>query len=395
MRASVDAGDRKLLIISGALLVAIGLIGFLLAPGASGPQTGFPSSYSTASGGGKAAYLLLENLGYQVERWSASPLDLPREARGVVFVLAAPAERPSSAEASQIRSFVRDGGVLLATDASSAAFLPEHHVVPAREPVLLFQKFSAQKETRVTRDAPEIVLRSNFRWDPKAPAVNDEDRPYGDKNGPVVVTYRFGKGEVVWWADSTPLTNYGLAQSSNLMLFLNSVTPTDGSPRATRVLWDEYYHGDRASLWSYLARTPAPWALAQLGMMALAALVTFARRSGPLRPLARESRLSPLEFIDTLGGLYQRKGAAREGLEIAYHRFRFMLLGRLGLPSSSSVDDIARGVRERLGWTVPGFWETLQRSERGAKSAPITEQQAMRLVQELHDYARRLRLDPL
>lgn len=393
MPASVDAGDRKLLIISGSLLAAIGLIGFLVAPGPEGPQAGFPSSYSTIAGGGKAAYLLLENLGYRVERWTASPVDLPRQPRGVVLVEAMPAERPTAEEASLVRDFVRNGGTLLATDASSTAFLPERQVVPTREPVLGFQKFAAQKQAWLTRDAPEILMRSNFRWDPKAPATDGEDRPYGDKNGPVVVTYRFGRGSVVWWADSTPLTNYGLTQSANLMFFLNSITPSDGSPRTTRVLWDEYYHGDRASLWSYLARTPAPWALLQLGIMAVAALLTFARRSGPVRPLSRESRLSPLEFIDTLGGLYQRKGAAREGLEIAYHRFRFMLLGRLGLPASSTVDDIARGVRERLGWTVPGFWETLERAERGAKSGPVTEQQAMRLVQELHDYSRRFRFD--
>ena len=389
MPAAVDAGDRKLLIISGGLLVVIGLLGFLLAPGATGP-TGFPSSYSTASGGGKAAYVLLHDLGYRVERWTAAPFDLPREARGVVLVLASPAQRPSAQDASLVRSFVRDGGLLLATDAASSAFLPERQVVATHEPVLGYQKFSAQKQDWLTRDAPEIEMRSNFRW---GPPTSGQDPLYGDQNGPVVITYRFGKGQVVWWADSTPLTNFGLTQSSNLMLFLNSVTPSDGNPRSTRVLWDEYYHGERASLWSYLERTPAPWALAQLGVMVVAALVTFARRSGPLRPLAQESRLSPLEFLDTLGGLYQRTGAAREGLESGYHRFRFRLLGRLGLPPSSSVDDIARGVRDRLGWTVPGFWETLQRSERGAKSAPISEEQVMRLVQELHDYARRLRLD--
>src|SRR5439155_24215129 len=132
---------------------------------------------------------------------------------------------------------------------------------------------------------------------------------------------------------------------------------------------DEYFHGDRRSFWSYAASTPAPWALAQLGVMAAAALITFARRSGPVRPLASPSRLSPLEFIDTLGALYQRKGAAREALKTGYHRFRFVLSRRLAPPSSASPDDIARGVRERLGLTVAGVWETHQRCALGVNSS--------------------------
>ncbi len=389
MRVPIDPGDRKLLIISAALLVGLGLAGFLFSPAAASSSTGFPSSYATDAGGAKATYLFLGELGYRVERWAAPPDHLPEDPSGAVLVLAEPVIQPSSGEKSAIGSFIRAGGRVLATGAPGAVFLPEHQVVPTAKPVFEFQKFSAEIPAPLTRHAPEIVMETNFRWG--APRVNQE-RLYGDADGPLVLTYRLGKGSVIWWADSSPLTNFGLTQASNLMLFLNSVDLNPGQPGRTRILWDEYFHGQRIGFWSYVGRTPAPWALVQLGLLATAALFTFARRSGPLRPLVEESRLSPLEFIDTLGALYQRKGAAREALEIAYHRFRFLLLGRLGLPSTASPDEIAKGVRERLGWTVPGFWETLQRSERAVKSERLEDAQAMRLIQELHDYAGRFRL---
>ena len=388
MRVSIDSGDRKLLIISAALLVGLGLAGFVLAP-AAGPSAGYPSSYTTDTGGAKAAYLLLEDLGYRAERWMAPPDQLPEDPRGAVLVLAGPVVRPSADEIAAIRAFVRAGGRVLATGSSAGVFLPEHHVVPTRKPVLGFQKFRAEAPAPLTRRAPDILMQTNIRWG--APLAGQE-RLYGDADGPVVLTYRLGQGSVVWWADSSPLTNFGLTQAANLMLFLNSIDLNPAPPEHTRVLWDEYFHGQRIGFWSYAARTPAPWALVQLGLLAGAALFTFARRSGPLRPLVQESRLSPLEFVDTLGALYQRKGAAREALEIAYHRFRSLLLGRLGLPPAASPDEIARGVRERLGWTVPGFWETLQRCERGVKSERLDDAQAMHLIQELYDYARRFRL---
>jgi len=278
---------------------------------------------------------------------------------------------------------------VLATGGSGAALLSAHRRASTHMPVFGPQKFNAELPAPLTRHAPEIVMQSDVRWEPP---LADQQRYYGDREGPTVVGFRIGKGEVIWWADSMPLTNYGLKQSSNLMLFLNSVDPDGERPENTRILWDEYFHGDRRSFWSYAAGTPAPWALGQLGVMAVAALLTFARRSGPVRPLAPASRLSPLEFIDALGALYQRKGAAREALKTGYHRFRFVLLRRLGLPSSASPDDISRGVRERLGWTVPGFWETLQRCELGVNSSHFDDALALLLIQELHDYARRFRL---
>jgi hypothetical protein len=389
MRVSIDPADRKLLIISGALLVAIALLGFLFAPSPAAQSSDDPTSYSSGAGGARAAYLLLGELGYGVERWTNPPSDLPQQPRRTVLVLAEPLVPPSAEEKSLVRAFVRAGGRVLATGIAGAALLSERHVAFIRQPKFEPQQFSAELPAPLTRHAPEIVMQGNVRWEPP---LAEEQRFYGDDEGPAVVGFRMGKGQVIWWADSMPLTNYGLTQGSNLMLFLNSVDPGAAKPESTRVLWDEYFHGERAGFWSYAGRTPAPWALVQLGMVAAAALVTFARRSGPLRPLLSPSRLSPLEFVDTLGALYQRKGAAREALEIGYHRFRFVLLRRLGLPLNASPDDISRGVRERLGWTVPGFWETLQRCELGAKSSHFEDAQALHLLQELHDYARRFRL---
>ncbi len=166
---------------------------------------------------------------------------------------------------------------------------------------------------------------------------------------------RDGSGEIIWWGSDSPLTNYGITRASNLALFLNCV----GSAPGTRILWDEYFHGVRPGLWHYLSHTPLPWALLQLLVLAAFLVITYARRSGALRPLLRQPRLSPLEFIETVGALYQRKGAAAGALEIAFPRFRFLLARRLGIPSTVTTAELILSVRERPGWTIPGFAETL------------------------------------
>jgi hypothetical protein len=42
---------------------------------------------------------------------------------------------------------------------------------------------------------------------------------YGDGDRTVVVKYPFGRGEVLWWASATPLTNAGLKEPGNLEFF--------------------------------------------------------------------------------------------------------------------------------------------------------------------------------
>jgi hypothetical protein len=385
MRASVDASDRTLVIVSGILLVLISLGGLLLAPRPETASPGFPSSYSTSSAGAKAAYLLLEELGYSVERWSSPPSALPKEAEDTVLVLADPFLPASSEEKAELQAFVRRGGRILATGGTAAALL--HLVGVAGTPVASvdWKNFPARVPGPISRLAPVISMKGDARWKAKPPQGLAY---YGDKQGGTVVSFRLGGGSVIWWADSSPLTNYGLSQASNLDLFLNSV----GEARGRRILWDEYYHGQRAGLWTYLARTPLPWAMLQAGLLALAVVLTYSRRSGPLTALVRESRLSPIEFVETVGDLYARKRAATGALEIAYHRFWSLLSKRLGFPAEAGLEKVRGTVRERFAWTEPGLVPVLSQCEGVLRSGINDEAQILKLVQELHNYTRRLRL---
>ncbi len=221
---SLDNRDRKLLIVSGALLVGITVAALFFSPPLEGPSVGYPSSYSTARGGAKAAYVLLGEMGYKVERWASPPGDLPGQygngAEHVLLVLAEPIIPPFTEDKLRLRTFIARGGQVLATGMTGASFLSENRLNASHETGFQFQKFVAELPGSLTRQAPEIVMKSDIRWPPPHP---HQQRYYGDSEGATVVSYPLGKGEVIWWADSTPLTNYGLTQASNLMLFLNSV----------------------------------------------------------------------------------------------------------------------------------------------------------------------------
>src|SRR5271166_4009225 len=61
---------------------------------------GHPSSYSTLRRGGKAAYLLLQQSGYPVERWNQPPKQLPADGHGILLIVAEPVSYPNTEETS-------------------------------------------------------------------------------------------------------------------------------------------------------------------------------------------------------------------------------------------------------------------------------------------------------
>ncbi len=387
MPVPLERADRKLLIVFGCGLLVVMVLIAAVTPGPAQPDLGIPSSYSAASSGAKAAYLLLKDLGYEVERWQEPPNDLLGQPEGQILILADPVLPTSAAERQALRAFLRAGGQVLSTGRRVAEVLPEGGALDHEPPKTGWKTYQAVIPSPLSRGAPEITMEPRGRWQMGYPG---HAGVYSDSRNTVVASYAVGKGRVIWWAAPTPLTNVGITRPGNLNLLLNSLGP----PGLRRIRWDEYYHFQRGSLWSYFAPTPIPWGLAQLGVFALAVLFTFARRNAPARAPVEESRLSPLEFVETLGDLYHRAHAAPAAVNISYQRFRYLLARRLGLSSAASIALLHQAVRDRLGWREPGLYETLQRAERGALSPSLSDAEALQIVQSLEQYAELFDLKP-
>lgn len=265
----LDPSDRRL--VAGAVIVMFLLVGvtFVLRPVPSQQEIGSPSSYSPDWLGTKGAYLLLQQLGYRVERWESPPDELPEKADGVTLIFGEPSEHASTAERAAVSRFVSAGGRLLVMGASGASFAPQSAAVPIPDSDLTPKPFPALLPSVLSRNAPEVTMVAPDEWSRLAPS---QLAIYGKDGKAAVVWYRFGKGEVIWWAVASPMSNGTIRDKGNLALFLNSVGPRD-----SRILWDEYFHGMRRSLSSYFAKTPLPWAGWQIALAFAALLFTFSR----------------------------------------------------------------------------------------------------------------------
>lgn len=377
MSATWRTSDLTALAVAAAGTVLLTTASFVVAPPDVLPRND-GSSYAPHREGARAAFLVLQQLGYDVNR-SFEPLAaLKAPPDRTILVIAQPSVNPSEQDSRALRSFIERGGHVLITGVVGAHFLRDlpQRGQPRSSPP---RTHTAAFPGALTAGVPEVEL-------PSAGAVVPGGSPfvavYGNHADPAVLAARIGSGRAVWWAGSGPLSNAGIDKPGHLELFLNSL----GSPTDRIVVWDEFYHGHTRSVWSYLAATPLPSAILQLLAVGSLALFTFARRRRPVWSPAVEPRTSPLEFIDTMGGLYERARTAPAAIVTIRTRVRRLLAEAAGLPASTPDDRLLPIGTERIG-LGPEASGIMMRADDAASRPDLTSPQALAIARELQSLA--------
>jgi hypothetical protein len=379
----VSAGEQRGFVVFGVgLLLVMTLVAWLNA-NENEKGEGTPSSYNVQRRGAKAAYLLLQKSGYAVARWRQPTSQLPADASGMILVLAGPESYPQAGEMGGIVRFLLHGGNVLITGVRPESFVPQSSA-ESGDLRVGFSECTPVAPTSLTRGGA-ISQDGDLFWNFVHYSATHFVIHFKDKNDkPVVVSYQMGQGRVIWWASALPLTNAGIRDRGNLDLLLNSI----GDNRT--VLWDEYYHGEHATSRVRSSDAVQTWALAQAGFLGLLVIVTFSRRSGPVVPLVRDSRLSPLEFVQTLGSVFHRARGAQVAVEIAFGRFQQIAARRLGIRGTGSAEEILVAMEQR-GLKIPEDTAALVRhGEEASGDTELTEGQALRHVQALSHAAQLL-----
>jgi hypothetical protein len=387
MPFAIDPSDRKLVYIAAAAFIVLATALAFFAPPSREQASPIPSIYSVDSNGAHAAYLLLKQLRCPVRVWERPPNELPEDPGSSVLVLADPIQPPVEKDRAALLNFVQAGGRILFTGSMLTSFFPDAH---SSEEALEspWQSYDADLPSNFTAGAPKISLQPEAEWT----TIEPSQMPlYGPADSAVVVSWRVGRGQILWWAGATPLTNAGITHDGNLNLFLNAVGSENGNAsEQPTIYWDEYFHGQRDSLWAYVEKTPVAWGLLQIAILGFAVLFTFSRRRGPIAMPATVSRLWPLEFVDTIGGLYERAHAEPAMVGAVYQRFRSLLTRQLRLPLTTDDAALAEAVRVRLGLKDDALGETLGRAAAASRAAKVPPGDALEIIHRLESLEERL-----
>jgi hypothetical protein len=374
---SLDSKDRKLLI---GCLVAVLLLAFVtafLSRNQNNDDNTVPSSYLTGRHGARAAYELLQASGYTVERWEQPLSDLAQRAdEQTVVIFAEPDPGDIAAEdLKAVRDIVARGGRVLVTGWVGGGLAPDGNVQPPTQ----FQSACklAPQGLDPLANTGEVWMDPEAGWGFEHPLDRVQ---YNCSGTPAAVEYGNGKGEVIWWAGSTPLENGSIGRANNLNLFLNALGPREGR----RIYWDESLHGETRTEWFY-ASGPAMWML-RAGLIAIALLIlfSFSRRRGPVRDLPAPMRATPVEFLEALGSLYAEAKASATAVELAYDRFRRRMGDLCGLKGAKmSAEELSRALRRRFPQASPELEKDLADCEAAVSNDKLPAKSALALVQAL------------
>jgi hypothetical protein len=382
--SSLDARDRRLLLWFVGIGLALAIATGFLLPRESNNDNPQPSTYLAGQHGARAAYETLLRSNYPIERWERPLSELAATAGPETVVIFAQPYTREPEDIKAVRKIVESGGRVLSTGLMGGYILPGE---AADQPKTF--NFAACKLEPEGLDAlsgsGEVWMAPQAAWAAGNPAARVE---YSCAGSPAVVEYNWGKGHIIWWASSTPLENGSLSRAHNLDLLLNSLGPREGH----RFYWDESLHGDIRSTWSYVAG-PA-WTMLWIGLAVLALLIvfSFSRRSGPLREVPPPARATPIEFLEALGSLYRKAGAASTAVSIAWDRFRRHSLRLCGQrPGKMSAAELAAVIRRRFPQAGADLEADLAACEEAAWGDAVNPRQALKLIQTLHGHYQKLK----
>ena len=340
-----------------------------------------PSTYNTDTHGAKAAYLMLTESGYRVERWTRPMSELGAAVDAhTVFISSAPDGAKPTAEV--VRSVLDHGGRVLVVGIAGAEVLPDGAALPGGHgPVHDCKGVPSASSDGLSN----VHLRTAARWTAKGDRFHAE---YSCEGLAVVVTYAVGRGFATWWADPLPLENAGIVQGDNLALLLSAIGP----PAGAHIVWDEAPPSEVPSLWSYAEGTPVHLIWWQLALVAGLVLVSVSRRSGPLRPDPVLSRAAPIEFVAALGALYAKAHATNAAVTLAYRGFlervdRYIPVRALA--DRSGAPAVAELLAARASLS-PSLQSDLVAAEAVRYSDPIPVRRALALVRALHAHEQAL-----
>lgn len=380
--SSLDAKDRTLLLWCVGIGLVLAIVSGILMPHSDNGNA-LPSSYMSGRHGALAAYETLLRSGYQVQRWERPLYDLADTAGpDTVVIFAQPFTREVS-DIRAVRTILERGGRVLATGFWGGLILPAGASIAPE--AFDFSACKLQPEgLEALSNTGEIWMRPEASWKVGNPAQRVDFSCGGQ---PAVVEYRWGKGSVVWWASATPLENGSLDRAQDLDLLLNSLGPRAGH----HFYWDESLHGDVRSVLSYAAG-PSLWMLGVgLPLLGLLVVMSFSRRSGPVRELPATARATPVEFLEALGSLYRKAGAASTAVAIALEQFRQHSLRLCGLRGARpGPAELAAIIHRRFPAVDAELEKDLAACEEAAWSEKVHPREALRLIQKLHGHGKTL-----
>lgn len=340
----------KLILLLSFLIVAI-LWAIVASSDRDRSQLFVPSTYSPGPGGAKALYLMLEELGLPVSQLGA-PFDKLDKQRGTLIAIEPDAVDFGDEEVARLKTWVRKGNRLVIFEGGERTrvkvplytALNKQKLLRSLKPQSLAARFGIKKKRTEDTSRHVAVVDSRRLEGVQRLNVSATDRwkesPetwttwLADKYGPIVISRRVGKGEVIAISDASLVSNRFIQLEQNARL-LPAVVLERGRPE--EIVFDEYHHGHsfQKTIGAYFSSSVFGLLFVQAAIGCL--LFFYSRRAvnvGRYRSLSRLKGRSSLEYVDSMANFFESAKADSTALEAILGRFLGRLARRTGIPTA-------------------------------------------------------------
>ncbi|MDQ7785353.1 MAG: DUF4350 domain-containing protein [Desulfomonilaceae bacterium] len=334
-----------------------------------------PSTFSTQPNGYKAAFLLLEELKLPTARLRSRYTRLDSVNR-VLIVLDPHLVPFSRKEIESLIQWVRSGNTLILFHGGPKIRSPLKPVVGRSGESEAMKRADSKGRSAVNRgslaEKLDLVLSRARRGGrstvevslPKLYGVNrlsvsNHTRWKGvegkwttlveDKEGPIIVSRKMGRGEVTAISDASMASNGALPLEHNVRL-IPALVLQKGKP--DKVLFDEYHRGYTAaeSFWHYAAASVFGWILVQV--LVAGVLWIYSRRAshaGRYRSLKRPAGRSSLEYVRGMANVFESSRAGTAALDAIVNRFLGQLSRKTGIPLKNMEHEADARIESLVG----------------------------------------------
>jgi hypothetical protein len=327
----------RVVVVIAVALVALNLLARALdqSVGGSEPSGRRSSSYATVPSGLAAYAELLRRYDHPIDRQRGDLVDGALDETATLMVLDPDVLSPS--QAGVALQFVVNGGRLVVGGTDAGRYLRHLRDRPPQ--------WTASAPTEFTRtNAPftgitRVVTNGDGSW--REPGTSNVVVGTTDGDDALLTRERVGRGEMLFLADVSPLSNELLARADNAAFALQ-LAGDDRQP----VVFAEGVHGYGES--RGLAALPQRWklAFAGLGLAAVAFIWARARRLGPPEDAQRALPPPRRAYVDALGATLERTRDPATALAPVRDTVRAYVVRRAGLDAGANTADVDRAAHE-------------------------------------------------
>jgi hypothetical protein len=339
-----DPASRLWWLVPAVTVVLLLAFGMLFGKPYTPPTSG--SSHDPGPTGQRAAFMLLDELGYPVARSRRRPGSMVRAP--VLWVI----EPSSDKDAPALRDWVHAGGLLVLADSSGKL------TDALRLPVKIEKVRSGSSPLPTDGEDVHRIIPGDtlVRWQgrPEEVWATCDDQP-------LVSFHSAGVGEICLIHRPDCFSNDSLQTADRVKadngVLLTRLADEIERRRPGRMVFDDYFHGlrERPDFTELLLQPPTLWVTLQGLLLLLLILWREGPRFGTMRPEAPVRRRSKEEYLDAMAELLDRKADYADAYRTARTSLHRDLERELGLPHDAPIAEIARLV-ERLRPDLGPAW---------------------------------------